>query len=79
VASRLSAQSQVAASAGVLAWTEGVGRRALGVERVESDRGMGRKGGEDSRSRGEISSLSFFEGGSRISRSSCSITPDCFA
>ena len=45
MASRLSAQSQVAASAGVLAWTEGVGRRALGVERVESDRGMGRMGG----------------------------------
>lgn len=77
MASRLSAQSQVAASAGVWAWTEGVGRRALGVDRVESDRGMGRKGGEESRSRGEISSLSFLEGGSRMSRSSCSIAPGC--
>ena len=57
---------------------EGLGRRALGVERVQSDRGMGQKGGEDSRSRGEISSLSFLDGGSRVSRSSCSI-PGCFA
>lgn len=58
---------------GVLACTDGVGSRALGVDTADSEGAMGRKGGEDSRSRGEISSLGFLAGGSKMSRSSYSI------
>jgi len=59
---------------GVLGLTKGGGRRALGVDMTDPEAATGRKGGEDSRSRGGISSLGFLEGGSKISRSSCMAT-----
>ena len=72
VARRLSAQSHVAASMGVLAPAEGGRRRALGVDRWESAvGGLMRKGGEERRSRGGVTSLGFLEGGSNTSRSPC--------